>query len=278
MWSWTTARDTPVLNRAIHAAIGAARLWVVRKALATFGYDAAEPLLRLALPTFRRYAENHGYDVIVGSRRCERPASWGKIPLLREILARYDFALWVDADALILDASTDLAAVIPAGAYQAFAVVNCGPGNGASPCLGVWALHAVPRALELLDAIWTQDDLIHATYWEQSALMRLMGWALEPPFVKTRNSEWDAGTHVLGEEWDAIPIFPIGYTSARIRHYAAMPYPQRRYDMETDLARLDGRWPRYWLGQLERRLRAHPSLYTSLRVLNKRLMQSATLR
>jgi galactosyl transferase GMA12/MNN10 family len=250
----------------------------MRKALATFGYDAAEPLLRLALPTFRRYADSHGYDVIVGSRRCERPASWGKIPLLRELLTRYDFALWIDADALILDGSTDVAAVIPAHAYQAFAVVNCEPGNGESPCLGVWALRAVPRALELLDAIWRQDDLIEASHWEQSALMRLMGWTLEPPFVKTRSSEWDAGTHVLGEEWDALPIFPIGYTPARVRHYAGMSYPQRRYDMETDLARVDGRWPRYWLGQLERRLRSHQSVYASLRGMKNRLTQRSVLR
>lgn len=223
----------------------------MRKALATFGFDAAAPLLRLALPTFQTYADRHGYDLIVGSRRYDRPHAWSKIPLLQDILGRYDLALWIDADALILDSSADLAAEIPDDAYQAFAVVNCGV-HGESPCTGVWALRAVPRAHELLDAIWSQEDLIHAEWWEQSSLMRLMGWTLTLPIAKTRDSEWDAGTHVLGEEWDALPLFPVGYTPVRIRHYGGMPYPRRRFEMETDLARLDGRWPRYWLGRLAR--------------------------
>lgn len=243
----------------------------MRKALATFGWDAAAPLLELALPTFRDYADRHGYHVIVGSRRCDRPASWCKIPLLQGLLDSYDFVLWIDADVLILDPSIDLAAVIRDDAYQAFVVSNFGERLGQIPCAGVWALRAVPRAKDLLHAIWSQEDLIDAQFWEQSALMRLMGWTLEPPFVKTRVSEWDAGTHVLGEEWDALPVCPTGYRSARIRHYAGVPYPQRLYEMQTDLALLGGHWPRYLLGLLERRLRRHPMIYARARWLSANL-------
>ena len=240
----------------------------MQKALATFGWDDAAPLLDLALPTFRDYAARHGYHLIVASRRCDRPASWCKIPLLQELLASYDFVLWIDADAIILDASIDLATVIPDDAYQAFVVTNCGEGVGESPNLGVWALRAVPRAKELLDAIWSQEDFIDQG-WEQMALMRLLGWTLERPFFKARASEWDAGTHIIGEEWNAQPMYSIiGYQPARIRHFAGATYYRKRFEMQTDLARLERRWPRYWLGSLERRLRRHPMIYTRARWLS----------
>lgn len=250
----------------------------MQKALATFGWDAAAPLLDLSLPTFRDYAERHGYHLIVGSQRCDRPAAWCKIPLLQRLLATYDFVLWIDADALILDASTDLAAVIPEDAYQGLVFGDWGEGLGAPPCTGVWALRAVPRAKGLLDAIWSQEDLTDLHFWENRALMRLMGWTLEPPFVKTRASEWDAGTHALGEEWDAIPVLPIRYRPARIRHYTGRAYPDRLYDMQTDRARLEGRWPRYWLGCLERRLRRHTMIYTRARWLSAKLLGGGLLR
>lgn len=149
------------------------------------------------------------------------------------------------------------------------------------PCCGIWALRAVPRTEELLNALWSQEDFIGVKGWEQSALMRLMGWTLEWPYFKARASEWDAGTHVLGEEWDALPIFPIRYRPARIRHYAGMPYPEKLYDMQTDAAKVNGRLARYWLGQFERRvLRARGirvydrKLRRAPRALRRRLRQA----
>lgn len=234
---------------------------IVRKALATFGWGRSVPFLDLSLPTFRDYADRHGYDLILYSQRCDRPLAWCKIPLLQELLAHYDFVLWIDADAIILDASTDLATVIPDDAYQAVVVVEGDEQFGELPNTGVWAMRAVPRAKELLDAIWAQEDLIDAPWWENRAFIRLVGWTLDAPHRKLA-SEWDAGTHILPEEWNALPAWPIGYRPARIRHYAGMLPPQQLIDMKTDRAMLDGRWPRYWLGRLERRLRRHPTIYT----------------
>jgi hypothetical protein len=229
----------------------------VRKALVTIGAGPAAELLDLSRPTFRAYADRHGYDLIEGAPEdANRAPSWWKIPLVCRLLDSYDFVLWVDADTLILDPTVDVETVIPPDAFQAFATVELKDRLGNSPCGGVWAFRAGERTQRFLDAIWAQDDLIGHRWWEQAALMRLLGWSLDYPITKNRPSEWDDGTFLLSEEWDMIPVFPIGYASGRIRHFAGWPYRRRKFDMRTDLARLNGNLPRYWLGVLERNTRS----------------------
>lgn len=233
-------------------------MWL-RKALATFGSGPAAEALALALPTFRAYASRHDYEIVIGNgAACGRPASWGKVGLLRRLLAAYDFVVWLDADALILDTRTDLESIVPADAFQAFAVTTSTLQGDTSPCLGVWALRAGDRTHEFLAAVWAQADLTDHRWWEQAAAMRLLGWTIEYPLYKERPSEWDAGTFILGEEWDMIPMSPaVGYAPGYIRHYGGWAYRRRLFDMRTDLARLRGHRLRYWLGVLERRWRPH---------------------
>jgi galactosyl transferase GMA12/MNN10 family len=245
----------------------------VRKALATFGSGPAAELLVLAFPSFVRYAQLHGYEIVVGDVDADgRAPAWGKVPFLRRLLESYDFVLWIDADALILDPSVDLETIVPADAFQAFAVTRSLPGWGSSPCLGVWAFRAGPRAQRFLAAVWEQEDLIEHAWWEQTALMRLTGWRIERPLGKEHASEWDDGTFFLDEEWDMIPMFPVGYAPGRIRHYAGWSYRRRRRDMRTDLALARGAHFRHWLGLLERRAR---TLYEPVNARLRRFRRSA---
>jgi hypothetical protein len=229
----------------------------VRKALATFGTGPAGELLRLALPNFSLYGARHGYEIVIGGGDAHgRAPSWGKVPLLKRLLTSYDFVLWIDADALILDASVDLETVVPADAFQAFANTTLLASRGICPCCGVWAFRAGPRAQAFLTKVWAQHDLIDHKYWEQAAVMRLIGWRLEEPMSKDRQSEWDDGTFFLDEEWDMIPQYAFGYAPGKIRHYTGLPsYRRRSFDMGTDLARAHGAHLRYWVGLLERRYR-----------------------
>jgi hypothetical protein len=213
--------------------------------------------LELSLPTFRDYARRHGYDVIVGDGASQgRPTAWGKVPLLREALNSYDFAFWIDADALILDPDQDVEALIPRAAFQAYAQVTAPPDVGLTPCTGVWALRGEDRTTRFLDLVWAQEDLIAHPWWEQAAVMRASGWDLGTrPFRKMSSSEWDSGTHILPETWDMIPWFSIGYASGVIRHYAAWQHELRAFDMRTDVAAMQGRRARYSVGLLERQVR-----------------------
>jgi len=232
----------------------------VRKALVTFASGPAARLLAIAFPTFHDYAQRHGYEIVVGTADSyDRPPAWGKIPLFRRLLEAYDFVLWIDADAIILDPSLDIETVIPKNAYQAFAYTTIWPelGGQGYPCTGVWALRAGERAQRFLAAVWEQHDLVDQHPWEQAAAMRLLGWTGEFPHQKASDSDWDEGTFVLDEEWDMLPFLPIGYAPGRIRHFAKWSYRRRAFDMGTDLAGLRGARARHWAGLLERRVRPY---------------------
>lgn len=228
-----------------------------RKALLTFGTGDAAKTLAIALPTFVDYADRHGYDLITDIPDFSgRPPSWGKVAQLRRALGSYDFALWIDADAIIVDGSVDIEAVMPPSSYQAFVVMPIGHSGegGLSPCLGVWALRACDQAKRFLAEVWDQDDLIDHVWWEQAALMRLLGWRMDGfPVRKERDTEWDEGAFELSREWDVIPYYPQTGTSPRIVHYAAATTEIRLIEMGTDLARLQRKRLRYWLGMCVRR-------------------------
>ena len=78
-----------------------------------------EEVLALASNTFREYAIRHGYEFVVGDNQAGgRPAAWGKVLLIRDLLDRYDEVLWIDSDAIILDGIVDIAGDVPEGAFQ----------------------------------------------------------------------------------------------------------------------------------------------------------------
>jgi galactosyl transferase GMA12/MNN10 family len=229
-----------------------------KKALVSFGTGPSAKTLAVALPTFEEYARQHGYDVITGvGDPLGRPWSWAKVPLLKRLLQSYDFALWIDADAIIVDGSVDIETEIPADAFHAFVVHETGAGP--SPCCGVWGLRSGERTQSFLDAVWQQEDLIDHRWWEQAAVMRLLGWRTEFPLAKERSTPWDDGTFVLSGEWDVIPRPALGrpYSPARIRHYGDATTERRLFEMRTDMAQLRGNRPRYWLGRFERYCQPH---------------------
>lgn len=246
----------------------------MRKALVSFGTGEAAKTLALALPTFDEYAQRHGYDVItdVGDPR-GRPVPWGKITLLSEVLRSYEFALWIDADAIIVDGRLDIEAEIPEDAFQAYVVHDTG--SGPSPCTGVWAFRSGKKTQSFLEEVWRQEDLIHHRWWEQAAVMRLLGWRTEVPLAKDRASVWDIGTYHLRGEWDVIPRPEYGrpYSPALIRHYGDWSTRRRMFEMRTDLAEIRGNRARYWLGLCERRYL--PTVEVTARRL-KRLLRKLT--
>ena len=222
------------------------------KAVVTYGTGPLGELLDVSLPTFRMFAERHGYDMIVATPDSDgRPPAWGKIRVLQRTLARYDVVLWIDADAVILDTSVDPDLITPADAFQALVRTTSHPECGTdSPCTGVWLLRADARAHAFLERVWEQSEFVEHHWWEQAAVMHLLGWSLDLPVGRIRASAWDEGTHWLDEQWDMLPELPIGYAPGYVRHYAGMPHSKRLRHMRTDRAT----GIRRLVGELERRV------------------------
>jgi hypothetical protein len=92
--------------------------------------------LKYSLPTFMEYCFRHGYDFVetnslhIPDTESLAP-SWAKVYRLKEYMYNYEYVLWVDADALILDNNFDLAdAVNDLWSFQGIALgdrmANCG--------------------------------------------------------------------------------------------------------------------------------------------------------
>ncbi len=183
------------------------------------------PVLDESLHTFRRFGERHGYDVVVGGDEVieDRAPAWGKIVLLRRLLESYDYVLWIDADAIILDDSVDPISFLAEGDYQALVRYRWNEEEGA--CTGVWLLRNVDKSRAFLEAVWDNGaGYLRQHPWEQAAAMRLLGYSVDPDrFVAA--TEWTTGTLWLPDEWDTIPAFTFErrLVHCRIRHYRVSP-------------------------------------------------------
>jgi hypothetical protein len=191
------------------------------KALCTFGTDGYRQLLKLTGPRMAAYAGRHGYD-FVWPRRGEdlfevlaeanrgRPPSWMKIALLNVLLDSHEQVLWLDADVLVCDDSQDLADELPDGAWQA--MVRHHTLDGEVPNCGVWLVR--PAMQPVLRQLWTMTQYNHDGWYEQAALVELLGYERAPcrllePTELYENTRW------LPLEWNS--------------HEQNDPHPQPRF-------------------------------------------------
>lgn len=176
----------------------------------------------------------------------DRPAPWGKVALLRELLNEFDLVLWLDADAVVVDCSADIADALRRDAdvglvahrRQAELVPNS----------GVLVLRRSGVAADLLERMWASEHLIDHPWWENAALCEALGCtlpgSLEPgirgrfyrtarriagrelrPFRGPRDSPFLTHTQFLANEWNS--IHGDAATHPRIVHFPASPLPDR---------------------------------------------------
>ena len=222
---------------------------MTRKALASIGCGPMEKVLAVARPTFERFADRHGYDLFLSttSHSEGRPESWGKTRLMRQLLDDYDVVLWVDADAIILDDSEDPSELLAPDDYQALALLH--PLDQELPCCAVWLMRSTERAKSFLDLVWTMDQYLDDRFWEQAAVLDLLGYSVHPSHL-IAPTEWMVGTCLLGEEWNRMPLTTRELAPCRIRHYGGESNAVRCRQMRRDRHELEVRrtqgWERTW--------------------------------
>jgi hypothetical protein len=207
---------------------GSAGKHTMTKAIASLGIGPHERLLRLAVRSFRPFAERHGYDLHLHTTLAEpsRPAPWSKIPILRGLLERYDTVLWLDSDLVIVDPREDLPRP------ELMGLVEHPTAEGRMPNSGVWVLRASDDALTFLDAVWAQEDLVTHRWWENAAICRLLGYSLDPVGPGTE-TPWLRRTTFLDPRWNVIPGARVH--APRIRHYPGYSPKTRATFMARDL-------------------------------------------
>ena len=153
------------------------------RCIVTYAAGAHEELLDVALPTYRAFADRHGYDLIVGKKMTELPPAWNKVPLLIDALAHFEEVVWFDCDLIVVDPSEDfppLVSVQERGVLQvrSHAMVRHFEDCSEVPNSGVWRLRL--DAIPLLAKIMELEVFTTHGWFEQAALLTLMGYAIPP--------------------------------------------------------------------------------------------------
>jgi hypothetical protein len=202
------------------------------RAIATIGSGPMRRILELSVQTFRTYAERHRYDLVVGSGDSNgRPAAWAKILLMRRLLDAYREVLWLDADTMVLDDTSDLADALEPSDYQGL-VRHVHADGAAYPNTGVWLVRGA-RGRELLDHLWTLEQFVRHEWWENAAFMHAMGYDVDTGRI-VRTTDWANGTRWLDRTWNGHTGL-VGLAPVRIRHYAGVENATRLTNMRLDL-------------------------------------------
>ena len=169
----------------------------MRRALVTYASGSYAELLEIARPSFQAFCDRHGYDLIVAEFDEEpRPPSWMKIPALSEILTSgYDEALFVGSDIVIVDPSDDLD--VPGEAWQALVAHHTG--DGEVPNADFWLVRK--PMLPWLERIWRMTGYTNHGWWEQAALVELMGYRGRPLHRAVASDLYER-THFLDLAWN----------------------------------------------------------------------------
>ena len=205
----------------------------MRKALVSLGAGPQARLLKLATRTLRPYAERHGYDLHLHTEVLEttRPAPWSKIVALQRLQDEYVGLLWADADLMVVDGRRDILDDLPADRFQGLVRHDRADGS-AMPNSGVWLLRTGEDCAAFLQAVWEQDDLVGHQWWENAAIVRLLGYALDPPRPGAP-TRWSERTAFLDPRWNSIHDAPAEHPY--IRHYPGYKLRTRTAFMLRDL-------------------------------------------
>lgn len=209
----------------------------LRTALCTIAVGTHRELFEIARPSFERFAGLHGYALVViadAEISAGRALSWGKVVALQRLLDIYDRVVWVDSDAVIVDPTADIFAGVSRRTPLSLVVHHY---DGLEvPNAGVLTLRSCRWAKHLLGRLWEAERFIDHKWWENAALIELLGYDIDEPRQETRQVTRDSRR--VGEldlAWNSIPgVAPAAIP--RILHFAGMSHGDRLLGMRTAAA------------------------------------------
>lgn len=157
----------------------------MKRAIVTYAAGAHEELLDVALPTYCEFASRHNYNLLVTRGELvesnkyiynkDLPPAWNKIPLLLDALyCGYNEVVWLDCDLVIVDQINDFP---PIGDAIHTLVRHFEKGSEV-PNTGVWRV--TESCIPLLKEMLKLEVFANHGWWEQAALMTLMGYCVPP--------------------------------------------------------------------------------------------------
>ena len=204
------------------------------RVLCTMAYGPHVQLFDITGPALERYARANGYELVVLEQRLApgRPPAWDKVVLLHSLVAEHDLVVWIDCDALVLDAAPDIAGALAPGRF--LHLVEHRSHSGRVPNTGVLALRGGERSKQFLDAVWKQRRFVNDRWWENAAVNHLLGYRKLDRVRRVVPSRWHNGVGRLDRAWNSIPDDPA--PRPYIVHFPGLPLEERLHALRRDAA------------------------------------------
>jgi hypothetical protein len=181
---------------------------------------------------------------------CPRPRPWHKVSLIRSLFeAGYEFVLWVDADAVVVDPRPDVRdCILPT---KHLYLVRHWINGRFVPNTGVMLLRNCDWTRELLRQLWDLEQYADHPWWENAAFLHL--------FYRDEFAHMDIVNQ--GELWSQEPLMWISERwnflsrvstegPPVIRHFAGTKYRRRLKRMM-----LNTHWPHHLYSRVRYRFR-----------------------
>jgi predicted O-methyltransferase YrrM len=216
-----------------------------RRVICTAATGAFGELLDISLPALRAYARRQWFDLVIVRHDTAhgRPAAWGKIPIVARLLDAYEVVVWLDADTIVVNPSRSIAHELRPG-KDLYLVEHYNPHDAERTAnTGVMMLRSSDWTRQLLAAVWVHTNRIDHPWWENAAMMDLLGYRIPPehrPAQPHHWTSWRSRFHPLDVAYNSIPhLMPA--PAPVINHYAGLPFEVRRPLMLADLEGLSDR-------------------------------------
>lgn len=219
-----------------------------RAAICTLATGTHRRFLDVTVPTLDAYARHHGWASVISSEHLapERPASWSKLRLVQELLGEFEFVFWVDADAIVVDIERDILDEVEPDADLWYASHPQERDPDATVLnAGVFLARSSSFTTEFIDLIWSAEQYIEHNWWENAALLDLLGYSLEPPYPQTVVSPRQERIGELSLDWNSVPGYCESENPA-INHHARSDhddFDRRVAELEHDLHQTRRRFP-----------------------------------
>jgi hypothetical protein len=170
----------------------------------------------------------------------ERPAAWAKVRLIQELLASYEYVFWIDSDALFVDVSRNVLDEVASA--KPISLVEHPQNNADGPVVpnsGVLLVRNCSFTIDFLQRLWDSTEFIEHNWWENAALLALLGHSLEPPWPLVHPTPDRDGIGILDLAWNSVPDVCEAAAPVIMHHARAnqLTFESRLAGMTSDLER-----------------------------------------
>lgn len=177
------------------------------------------------------YCMRHGYDYIEDDSVYDetRPIAWSKILLIRKYLPKYDYVVWIDADAMIMDLSQKIEDKLELMNGKDMMVLS----DWQMINTGVIFAKNTVQVIEFLDAWYTKTDFLKSHNWEQDALVNIHSTGSDNVHnvlhVNSHRYEAQIQSYIFAYKKGHFILHLAGYRSNKQERIERLAYDLKRY-------------------------------------------------